>query len=156
MLFDEVIGQETAKALFRQMVQSDRLPHALLLMSSPGSGGLSMRKMAATTCSPRSNAEPLLRPRADGDVEPRCAPRPAGSEPADDGPGWLIFASAVSRLMRELSCGSGATLLLMATGPSRGPPGVPPGTHAHARTMHARGTGVHPIGSGSGAPDGGD
>ncbi len=42
MLFDEVIGQETAKALFRQMVQSDRLPHALLLMSSPGSGGLSL------------------------------------------------------------------------------------------------------------------
>lgn len=40
MLFDDVIGQEPAKALFRQMIQSDRLPHALLLLSAPGSGGL--------------------------------------------------------------------------------------------------------------------
>ncbi|MEL6833332.1 MAG: hypothetical protein AAFP77_10085 [Bacteroidota bacterium] len=42
MLFDEVIGQESAKALFRQMVQTDRLPHALLLLCAPGSGGLSL------------------------------------------------------------------------------------------------------------------
>lgn len=42
MLFDDIIGQEPAKALFRQMVQSDRLPHALLFLAAPGSGGLSL------------------------------------------------------------------------------------------------------------------
>ena len=42
MLFDKVIGQEPAKALFRQMVQTDRLPHALLLLCAPGSGGLAL------------------------------------------------------------------------------------------------------------------
>ncbi len=42
MLFDDIIGQEPAKALFRQMVQSDRLPHALLFLSAPGSGGLAL------------------------------------------------------------------------------------------------------------------
>jgi len=42
MLWSEVIGHEPAKALFRQMVQIDRLPHALLLLSPPGSGALSL------------------------------------------------------------------------------------------------------------------
>ena len=40
MLFDEVIGQEQPKALFRQMIRSDRMPHALLLLAATGSGGL--------------------------------------------------------------------------------------------------------------------
>jgi len=40
MLFEAVIGQEQPKALFRQMVRTDRLPHALLLLAAPGSGGL--------------------------------------------------------------------------------------------------------------------
>ncbi|MEZ4984631.1 MAG: hypothetical protein R2795_06300 [Saprospiraceae bacterium] len=40
MPFQSVIGQLQPKALFRQMVESDRFPHALLLLSTPGSGGL--------------------------------------------------------------------------------------------------------------------
>lgn len=40
MLFDEVIGQEQPKALFRQMIRTDRMPHALLLLAATGSGGL--------------------------------------------------------------------------------------------------------------------
>ncbi|WP_367392840.1 ATP-binding protein [Lewinella sp. LCG006] len=40
MLFDEVIGQEQPKALFRQMIHTDRMPHALLLLAATGSGGL--------------------------------------------------------------------------------------------------------------------
>lgn len=42
MAFDEVIGQTPAKALFRQMVHSNHLPHALLLAASPGGGGLAL------------------------------------------------------------------------------------------------------------------
>jgi len=42
MLFKEVIGQQTPKAVFRQMVQLNRVPHALMLLSAPGSGGLSL------------------------------------------------------------------------------------------------------------------
>jgi DNA polymerase-3 subunit delta' len=42
MLFKAVIGQKQPQALFRQMVASDRLPHALLLLSTPGSGGLAL------------------------------------------------------------------------------------------------------------------
>ncbi|RME99505.1 MAG: hypothetical protein D6772_07635 [Bacteroidetes bacterium] len=40
MKFSELIGQEQPKAAFRQMMESDRLPHALLLLTAPGSGGL--------------------------------------------------------------------------------------------------------------------
>jgi DNA polymerase III subunit delta' len=42
MLFEAVIGQAQPKALFRQMVRADRLPHALLLLAAPGSGGLAL------------------------------------------------------------------------------------------------------------------
>ncbi len=42
MLFNEVIGQQTPKAVFRQMVQLDRVPHALMFLSAPGSGGLAL------------------------------------------------------------------------------------------------------------------
>ncbi|MEM6380931.1 MAG: hypothetical protein AAF705_22355, partial [Bacteroidota bacterium] len=42
MRFEAVIGQEQPKALFRQMISNDRLPHALLLLSAPGSGGLAL------------------------------------------------------------------------------------------------------------------
>lgn len=42
MLFSEVIGQAPSKALFRQMVHADHLPHALLLAASPGGGGLAL------------------------------------------------------------------------------------------------------------------
>lgn len=40
MVFDDVIGQEQPKALFRQMIRTERMPHALLLLASAGSGGL--------------------------------------------------------------------------------------------------------------------
>jgi DNA polymerase-3 subunit delta' len=42
MRFRELIGQAQPQATFRQMVESDRLPHALLLLSAPGSGGLAL------------------------------------------------------------------------------------------------------------------
>lgn len=38
MLFSQVIGQKTVQAQLLRMVQSDRLPHALLLLGPPGSG----------------------------------------------------------------------------------------------------------------------
>jgi DNA polymerase-3 subunit delta' len=40
MLFKNVIGQSTAKSLLKRMADNDRIPHALLLLGMPGSGGL--------------------------------------------------------------------------------------------------------------------
>ena len=42
MRFSDVIGQSSAKEALRRMVQSDRLPHALLLLGPEGSGTLPM------------------------------------------------------------------------------------------------------------------
>lgn len=42
MKFSEVIGQETAKGILRGVVQHERMPHALLLLSPRGAGGLSL------------------------------------------------------------------------------------------------------------------
>lgn len=42
MKFSEVIGQSTPKHIFRQMIQLDRMPHALMLLAAPGSGGLAL------------------------------------------------------------------------------------------------------------------
>ncbi len=42
MLFSEVIGQQKPKAVFKQMVRHDRVPHALMFLSTPGSGGLAL------------------------------------------------------------------------------------------------------------------
>lgn len=42
MQFKNVIGQQPAKALLSRMVASERLPHALLLLGPPGSGGLAL------------------------------------------------------------------------------------------------------------------
>ena len=42
MLFNEVIGQQMPKAVFRQMVRLDRVPHALMFLTAPGSGGLAL------------------------------------------------------------------------------------------------------------------
>lgn len=42
MSFEALLGQQQAKALFEQMIATDRLPHALLLLGSPGNGGLSL------------------------------------------------------------------------------------------------------------------
>jgi len=41
-MFENVIGQEKVKQLLRQMVQHDRLPHAVMLLGTPGSGGLAL------------------------------------------------------------------------------------------------------------------
>ena len=38
--FKDVIGQATAKSLLRRMADNDRIPHALMLLGMPGSGGL--------------------------------------------------------------------------------------------------------------------
>ncbi len=40
--FSEVIGQVAVKEQFRNLVSGNRIPHALLLLGSPGSGDLSM------------------------------------------------------------------------------------------------------------------
>lgn len=42
MHFNQVIGQENVKQLLVQMVENDRLPHAILLLGTPGSGGLAL------------------------------------------------------------------------------------------------------------------
>ena len=42
MLFKQVIGQATAKSLLKKMADNDRIPHALLLLGMPGSGGLAL------------------------------------------------------------------------------------------------------------------
>lgn len=42
MLFSEVIGQESAKALLRQMASGGRMPHALLFLGPQGSGKLAL------------------------------------------------------------------------------------------------------------------
>lgn len=42
MLFNEVIGQSNVKEAFSQMVATDRLPHALLLLGPGGSGKLAL------------------------------------------------------------------------------------------------------------------
>lgn len=40
MQFNDVIGQQAAKSLLKQMADGGRIPHALLLLGSPGSGDL--------------------------------------------------------------------------------------------------------------------
>jgi DNA polymerase-3 subunit delta' len=42
MQFQEVIGQETVKAELKKLVLSGRMPHAILLAGSPGSGNLAL------------------------------------------------------------------------------------------------------------------
>lgn len=40
MVFDDIVGQEETKEQLREMVQSNRLSHALLVLGKDGSGGL--------------------------------------------------------------------------------------------------------------------
>jgi|APTNR8051073442_1049403.scaffolds.fasta_scaffold01675_11 DNA polymerase-3 subunit delta' len=47
MLLEGVIGQAQAKELLGRMIRTDRLPHALLLLGPPGSGGLALAWAAA-------------------------------------------------------------------------------------------------------------
>lgn len=42
MQFSDVIGQTAAKSILKRMADNDRIPHALLLLGMPGSGGLSL------------------------------------------------------------------------------------------------------------------
>lgn len=42
MQFTDVIGQSTAKSVLSRMADHDRIPHALLLLGMPGSGGLAL------------------------------------------------------------------------------------------------------------------
>ncbi|MCU0384511.1 MAG: hypothetical protein MUE38_00670 [Flavihumibacter sp.] len=42
MFFDDIVGQEEIKDQLRDMVQSNRLSHALLLLGKDGSGGLAL------------------------------------------------------------------------------------------------------------------
>lgn len=42
MSFEKVIGQQAAKDLLRQMVENDRIPHAMLLIGSEGCGKLAL------------------------------------------------------------------------------------------------------------------
>jgi len=42
MLFEEVIGQTAAKGLLRNMVENDRIPHALLFLGPQGCGKLAL------------------------------------------------------------------------------------------------------------------
>lgn len=42
MSFETVLGQQQAQALFEQMITSGRLPHAMLLLGSPGNGSLAL------------------------------------------------------------------------------------------------------------------
>ncbi|MBK7408499.1 MAG: hypothetical protein IPJ40_10830 [Saprospirales bacterium] len=59
MRFSEVIGQDKIANQLRHMVQSDRLPHALLLLGPEGSGHLPMALAFAQyiLCSERTNEE---------------------------------------------------------------------------------------------------
>ncbi len=59
MLFSEVVGQEAVKQLLRQMVLNDRLPHALLLLGTPGSGNfpLALALVQFLFCENKSETE---------------------------------------------------------------------------------------------------
>lgn len=60
MQFSSVIGQVNIKNQLRQMVQSDRLPHALIFLGPEGSGSLPMALAFSqyVLCSDRQDGEP--------------------------------------------------------------------------------------------------
>lgn len=59
MTFEAVIGQHSAKRLLTHMLDSDRLPHALLLLGAPGMGGLPLAVAFAqyVLCENRQNGQ---------------------------------------------------------------------------------------------------
>lgn len=59
MLFSQVIGQSSAKSILKRMADNDRIPHALLLLGMPGSGGLPLALAFAqyVLCENRSDGE---------------------------------------------------------------------------------------------------
>ncbi|MBP7821835.1 MAG: hypothetical protein KA010_02850, partial [Saprospiraceae bacterium] len=42
MTFNDVLGHETEKSVISEMVLHERMPHALLITSQEGSGGLAL------------------------------------------------------------------------------------------------------------------
>jgi DNA polymerase III subunit delta' len=70
MRFKEIIGQENAKQLLRGMAAGGRMPHALLLLCAPGSGGLALSLAIAQLL----NCEKPISDPETGEIEPceRC------------------------------------------------------------------------------------
>jgi DNA polymerase-3 subunit delta' len=70
MRFKEIIGQENAKHLLRDMAAGGRMPHALLLLCAPGSGGLALSLAMAQLL----NCEKPVSDPESGEKEPceRC------------------------------------------------------------------------------------
>ncbi len=70
MRFKEIIGQENAKQLLRGMAAGGRMPHALLLLCAPGSGGLALSLAIAQLL----NCEKPISDPEIGEIEPceRC------------------------------------------------------------------------------------
>jgi DNA polymerase-3 subunit delta' len=70
MRFKEIIGQENAKQLLRGMAAGGRMPHALLLLCAPGSGGLALSLVIAQLL----NCEKPISDPETGEMEPceRC------------------------------------------------------------------------------------
>lgn len=60
MKFGDVVGQEAVKARLRQMVDANRIPHALLLEGVEGVGKLALARAMAQYihCTNRQNGEP--------------------------------------------------------------------------------------------------
>ena len=65
MQFNTVIGQQAAKAQLRRMADSERIPHALLLLGAPGSGDLALAVAFAQYV--------LCQKKQDGDACGQCS-----------------------------------------------------------------------------------
>jgi DNA polymerase III subunit delta' len=59
MFFDNIIGQEETKERLRNLVQKDRMPHAMILLAKEGQGGLplALALMSYIFCTNRSETD---------------------------------------------------------------------------------------------------